>query len=167
MDSLTIGFAPLVGEGGTVLDVACGAGRHTRRLLEQGYQVVAVDIDVAGVADHRDHPRAEIVEVDSEDGRAFPLGGRRFDGVVVTRYLHRPVLPDLVRAVAPGGVLVYETFARGNERFGRPTNPAFLLRQGELLDAVRGELRVLAYEDLIVDQPAPPAIQRVCARREP
>jgi SAM-dependent methyltransferase len=159
-------FAPFVAEGGTVLDVACGAGRHTRWLLERGYRVVAVDIDVAEVADLHGDPRVEVVEADLEDGRPFPLRARRFDGVVVIHYLYRAILQDLVRAVAPGGILVYETFARGNERFGRPTNPAFLLRPGELLDAVRGELRVLAYEDLLVDEPAPAAIQRICARRE-
>ncbi|MGH3755383.1 MAG: class I SAM-dependent methyltransferase [Pseudonocardiaceae bacterium] len=158
-------FAPLMAEGGTVLDVACGAGRHARWLLERGYRVVAVDVDVAGVADLVGHPRVEIVEADLQDGRCFPLRGRRFDGVVVTRYLHRPILPDLVGAVAPGGVLVYETFAWGNECFGRPANPDFLLWPGELLDAVRGELRVVAYEDLVVAEPHPAAVQRICARR--
>jgi len=152
-----------------VLDVACGGGRHTRWLLEQGYRVVAVDVDVGGVADLRGHPGLEIVEADLEDGNAFPLRGRAFDGVVVTRYLHRPILPDIVGAVGPGGVLIYETFAQGltqRGRFGRPTKPDYLLRPGELLDAVSGALRVLAYEDLVVTEPRPAALQRICARRQ-
>jgi len=85
---------------------------------------------------------------------------------VVSNYLHRPLLPVLVDSLEPGGVLIYETFARGNERFGKPSNPAFLLEPGELLDAVRGRLRVVAYEDLVVDEPRPAAIQRICARQE-
>lgn len=158
-------FAPRIPAAGTVLDVACGRGRHTRWLLDSGYAVVAVDVDVGGLADLRGHPRLEVVEADLEDGRPFPLTGRRFDGVVVTAYLHRPLLGDLVDAVGAGGVLVYETFARGHECFGRPTNPDFLLRPGELLEAVRGRLRVVAYED-VVDEQRPAALQRICAVRE-
>lgn len=104
-------------------------------------------------------------ECDLEDGRAFPLAGRTFAVVVVTHYLHRPLLADLVNAVGPGGRLVYETFSVDQPRFGRPTNPAWLLRPGELLDAVRGRLRVRAYEDRVLDHP-PRAVQRICAERE-
>ena len=86
--------------------------------------------------------------------------------MVVTNYLHRPLLPALVESLERGGLLVYETFAIGNERFGKPSNPAFLLRPGELLEAVHGRLRVLAYEDLVVEEPRPAAVQRICARRE-
>lgn len=157
-------FAPRV-PAGVVLDVACGSGRHTRLFLERGHRVVAVDRDVSGVADLRDHPRVEVVAADLEDGTTFPLAARRFAGVVVTSYLHRPLLSALVAAVAPGGVLVYETFARGHERFGPPTNPDFLLRPGELLEAVRGHLRVVADEDLVVDEPRTAAVQRLCAVR--
>jgi SAM-dependent methyltransferase len=149
--------------GGTVLDVACGAGRHARLFLERGQRVVAVDRDVSGMTDLGAHPRLEIVEADLE-ADAWPWPGRRFDAVVVTNYLHRPLLPVLVAAVAPSGVLVYETFADGQQRFGRPTNPAYLLRPGELLDAVRPALRVLAYEDVTTDAPA--CVQRICAARE-
>jgi SAM-dependent methyltransferase len=159
-------FAARVPSGGPVLDLACGLGRHVRLFLARGHPVSAVDIDLSGIADMMDHPQLETLEADLEDGRPFPFAGRRFAGVVVTNYLYRPLIPALVAAVAPGGVLIYETFARGNERFGRPRNPAHLVKPGELLEAVRGKLRVLAYEDLVVDDPRPAAIQRICALNE-
>ena len=103
------------------------------------------------------------IAADLEGGGPWPLGGRRFEGVVVTNYLHRPLLPRLVDSLAPGGVLIYETFARGNERFGRPSNPAFLLAPGELLEAVRGRLQIVAYEHGVVARPKPAVVQRLCA----
>ena len=156
-------FAPLVPAGGAVLDLACGRGRHTRYFLDRGHPVVAIDIDLSGIEDGLDHPRLEAMQADLEDGRPFPLATRRFAGVVVTNYLYRPLFPSLVSAVASGGVLIYETFARGNERFGKPRNPDHLLIPGELLEAVRGALRVVAYEDLVVEVPRPAAVQRICA----
>jgi SAM-dependent methyltransferase len=158
-------WADLVPAGSPVLDVACGSGRHTRFFLDRGHPVVAIDIDVSGVADLEDDPRVEIVPKDLEDGSPFPLRGRHFGGVIVTDYLWRPLFDDLVDAVQAGGVLIYKTFAVGQERFGQPTNPDFLLKPGELLEAVRGQLRVVAYEDLIVDEPRPAAVQRICAVR--
>lgn len=160
-------FVPAAAAGGTGLDLACGGGRHARLLLDRGWRVTAVDRDVRGVADLRDDPRAEILEADLE-GAPWPLlddGGRdrSFGAVVVTNYLWRALLPRIVAAVAPGGMLVYETFARGNERFGRPSNPDFLLSDGELLDAVRGRLAVLAYECLEVAEPKPAMVQRIAA----
>jgi SAM-dependent methyltransferase len=156
-------WAALVRPGGDVLDLACGAGRHARHLASLGFEVVAVDRDPSLFPD----PPAGVtlVAADLESG-PWPFPGRAFDGIVVTNYLHRPLLPVLVSSLEPGGVLVYETFARGNERFGRPSNPDFLLAPGELLEAVRGRLRVVAYEDLVVDDPRPAAVQRLCARRE-
>ena len=148
-----------------VLDVACGSGRHARFLLDRGHRVTAVDRDVSGVADLAGHPRLGAVERDLEDGRPFPEPGREFAAVIVVNYLHRPLLPRLVEAVGPGGALIYETFARGNERFGRPRRPAFLLEPGELLEAVVGRLRVLSYENAISAQPRPAAVQRICAVR--
>jgi len=151
--------------GSHVLDLACGAGRHARLFLERGCRVLAVDRDVSALADLRNNPHLEALEIDLERGSDYPLAGRLFDAVVVVNYLHRPQLADLVNSVAPGGLLLYETFAAGNERFGRPRNPDFLLRPGELLDAVRGRLRVLAYEDLDISEPHPAAVQRIAAHR--
>lgn len=156
-------FADRVPAGGAVLDLAAGGGRHTRLFLALGHPVTAVDRDVAALADLRDNPAATILTADLESDRPWPLGERRFAGIVVTNYLHRPLLPAIVAAVAPGGCLIYETFAVGNERLGKPNNPDFLLRQGELLEAVRGRLTVLAYENLAVSEPRPAIVQRIAA----
>lgn len=149
--------------GGAVLDVACGAGRHARFLARMGFEVDAVDRDPSLFADPP--PGVALLGADIEVA-AWPYPERRFDAIIVANYLHRPLLPTLVESLEPGGILIYETFALGNERFGRPTNPDFLLRPGELLEAVRGRLRVIAYEDLVVDEPRPAAVQRLCARQE-
>lgn len=159
-------FAPLVPARGQVLDVAAGGGRHTRLFLERGHGVVAVDADISGVRHLKGHPRLETIKADLEDGRPFPLAGRSFACVVVTNYLYRRIMPALVAAVMPEGVFIYETFAKGNERFGKPRSPHHLLDPGELLELVRGRLRVLAYEDLIVYEPRPAVIQRICAINE-
>lgn len=156
-------WMPLARPGGAVLDVACGSGRHVRWLARMGFEVCAVDRDTRQLGEVPDG--VEVVEADIESG-PWPFSGRRFDAIVVANYLHRPLLPVMVGALEPGGLLVYETFARGNERFGKPSNPAFLLEPGELLEAVRGRLRVVAYEDRVVEVPRPAAIQRICARRE-
>lgn len=157
-------FADDVAAGGRVLDLACGAGRHARFFLERGCRVTAIDRDLSALAELRGDPRLELLEIDLEQDGARPLAGRSFDAVVVVNYLHRPLMADIVAAVAPGGLLLYETFAVGNERFGRPRNPDYLLAPGELLEAVRGRLRVLAYEDLVLGAPRPAAVQRIAAR---
>lgn len=149
--------------GGAVLDVAAGSGRHARLLARLGFEVDAVDRDKTLFSDPP--PQVELLEADIEAG-PWPYAGRKFDAIVVTNYLHRPLLPVLVESLERGGMLIYETFARGNERFGKPSNPAFLLAPGELLEAVRGKLLVIAYEDLTVEQPKPAAVQRLAARRE-
>lgn len=112
------------------------------------------------------HPRLTAVEADLEDGQPFPLAGQQFAAVIVTNYLFRPLVPEIVAAVADGGWLLYETFALGNEQFGRPTNPEFLLRPGELLESVRPQLRVVAYEDVVIETPRAAAVQRVAATRD-
>ena len=106
-------------------------------------------------------PRVELIEADLEGGSPWPLLGRVFDAVIVTNYLHRPLLPDIVAAVAPRGILIYETFAAGQGRFGKPSNPDFLLRPGELLDAVRDKLIPFAYEQVMLDGPR--IVQRIAA----
>ncbi len=156
-------WAGFVRPGGAILDVACGGGRHARWLAQLGFEVDAVDRDATLFRDPP--PGVALRQADLEAG-PWPYEGRRFDAIVATNYLHRPLLPVLVGSLEPGGLLLYETFARGNERFGKPSNPDFLLAPGELLDSVRGRLRVLGYEDLVVDEPRPAAVQRICARRE-
>lgn len=155
-------FAPLVPKTAPILDLACGSGRHLRHFRGRGHAVAGVDIDLQGVADLQGTEEVELVQTDIEGG-PWPFAGRRFAGIVVANYLHRPLLPVLVAALAPGGVLIYETFAQGNQRFGRPSTPAHLLRSGELLDAVRGSLQVVAYEHGEVASPRAAVVQRLCA----
>lgn len=158
-------FAPLIAAGGHVLDLAAGHGRHTRFLLERGYRVTAADIDVSDLRELAQHERCDIVEADLETGN-WPFIGRTFDGIVVTNYLHRPHFPHLRAALNGGGVLLIESFGAGNERFGRPRNPDFLLRPGELLQAFAGELQVVAYEHGLEQVPRPAVRQRLCAVRD-
>jgi len=159
-------FVNLIPEGRLVLDLACGSGRHSRYLLSLGFRVVCLDRDITAVADLASDEHVELIACDLEDGRPWPLADRGFEGVLVTNYLHRPLLKHLVRAVAPGGALIYETFADGNQAFGHPRNPDFLLNREELLIFSRPELRVVAFEDLLVTEPRPAAIQRIAAVRE-
>jgi SAM-dependent methyltransferase len=156
----------LVAPGGAVLDVASGAGRHARWFAARGHPVTAIDRDTAALATMQGEPNIATVAADIENA-AWPLAAdAAFAAVVVTNYLHRPLFPQLMRALAPGGVLVYETFAQGNETVGKPSNPDFLLKPGELLDAVRGRLRVVAFQDGFLAEPRPAFIQRICAVKE-
>jgi SAM-dependent methyltransferase len=156
-------WSALVAPGARVLDLACGSGRHTRFFAARGATVTAVDRDLAAAAALAALPGVDARVADLE-GAPWPFAGLFFDAVVVTNYLHRPLFPAIVAALAPDGVLVYETFMVGNERFGRPSNPAFLLMPGELLDAVAG-LPVLGFEQGEVQRPKPAVMQRVCAVR--
>ena len=158
-------FAALLPEKSRVLDLACGAGRHTRLLAAAGHSVTAVDRNRTGTEDLSGDRRIRLVTADLEDSSPFPTGGERFDCVLVTNYLWRPLLPAILSAVDRNGLLLYETFTTGNERFGKPRNPDFLLRPGELLDVVRGEFDVIAFEQGVVDDPRPAIVQRICARR--
>ena len=161
-------FAPLI--TGKVLDLACGSGRHTRFFLSRGNPVAAIDRDLSRLADLRNQTGLEIHQLDleadtgpgSQDG---PLPGGPYGGVIVTNYLWRPLLPAIVAAVADGGVLLYETFAAGNEAHGKPSNPDYLLQPRELLDAVNGQLDVVAYEHGLIDTPRRAVVQRICAVR--
>lgn len=157
-------FVHLIPAGGPVLDLACGHGRHARWLRARGWPVTAVDIDLTGVADLVADPQVELLEADLEAGH-WPLADRRFAAVLVTNYLHRPHFRWLPDALAPGGVLLVDTFGRGNERLGRPRNPDFLLAPGELLGAFADRLQVVAYEYGAVDSPRPAVRQRLCAVR--
>jgi SAM-dependent methyltransferase len=157
-------FAPLIRAGGTALDVAAGGGRHVRVLRERSLKVVAVDRTVAPLATFGDDADVELIEADLEGGAPWPLAGRRFDGIVVCNYLYRPLFEPLLQSLAPGGVLIYETFARGNEAFSKPRNPDHLLKAGELLELARGRLQVVAYEHGRLDTGELPGIkQRLCA----
>jgi SAM-dependent methyltransferase len=150
--------------GAAILDLACGRGRHARWFHARGHPVTAVDRDVRGLEDLRGQPQLELIEADLE-GAPWPLPGRRFGAVIVTNYLWRPLFPSILDLVDEGGVLLYDTFARGNEAYGRPTNPDFLLEPGELIEVVRGRLQIVAYEHGRVERPHPAIRQRICAVR--
>lgn len=159
-------FAPFLPKGATVLDVACGGGRHVRYLLDRGCRVTCVDRDVTALADVSD--KAEVIPADLEDGSPWPLGQRAFDCVLVTNYLHRPLFPALLASVAENGCLLYETFALGNERYGRPRNPDHLLRPNELLDLAGDSLMIAAFEQGILHRCGEPrVVQRLYARKYP
>ncbi|MBC9071813.1 methyltransferase domain-containing protein [Thauera sp. CAU 1555] len=157
-------FAPLVRAGGRVLDLACGGGRHARWLAARGYAVEAVDRDAAALAGLRDVPGVTPRQAELEDG-PWPYVGARFDGIVVTNYLYRPRFAELLACLAPDGVLIYETFMLGNERFGKPSNPDFLLRPGELLERLAEGCSIVAFEQGEITASRPAVVQRVCALR--
>lgn len=145
-----------------MLDVACGSGRHGRLFLGAGHPVVFLDRDLRGVADLKSEARAELIEADIEAG-PWPLRARQpFAAVVVTNYLWRPLLPTMLAAVQSGGLLIYETFMRGNERFGKPSNPDFLLKPHELIDLCRDTCDIRAFEQ---GEEANSMRQRICAMK--
>ena len=152
----------LIQAQGKALDLACGAGRHTRIMLDRGFCVAAVDVNIEQMSALRGRPNLELIQADLEHG-PWPFSDATFDGIVVSNYLHRPLFANLLASLRPGGILIYETFAAGNAEFGRPSNPDFLLQPGELLRLVDGKARVIAYEDVYVDAPKPALIQRICA----
>ncbi|OGB21936.1 MAG: SAM-dependent methyltransferase [Burkholderiales bacterium RIFCSPLOWO2_02_FULL_57_36] len=164
-------FASLI-PSGEVLDLACGSGRHARLLAAMGRTVLAVDRDTDALAKIAG-PNITVLQHDLEQdtgaGISWPFAENRFAGIVVTNYLHRPLFPSILASLAPNGVLLYETFARGNGRLGKPSNPAFLLEPGELLEAVcaysASPLQIIAFEDGYIDQPKPAMVQRICAAK--
>ena len=155
-------WSHLVPAGGSVLDVACGHGRHLRWFAQRGHPVTGVDRSPEAITAVADLGRA--VEADIENG-PWPFAGETFDAVVITNYLWRPLLPQIVASVAPGGVLIYETFAAGNETVCKPSRPDFLLQPGELLQVAAG-LHVVAFEDGFTDRPER-FVQRIAAVRKP
>ena len=144
-----------------MLDVACGAGRHAIFFAERGFEVFAVDRDEQALPGS-----IHFVRADLENGAPWPWPGKRFAAIVVTNYLHRPLFPRLAESLEEGGVLMYETFMAGNERYGRPSNPNFLLRPGELLEAF-GALTVAGFEQGVLERTKLAVVQRICAIRGP
>lgn len=159
-------FLHLIPAGGRVLDLACGKGRHTRLLADRGHPVTAVDIDVSGLDGLRNNPHIEIRQLDMETG-AWPFSGEQFAAVLVCNYLHRPHFAWLADTLLPDGILLMETFALGNEAYGRPRNPEHLLAPGELLAAFSPRLQVVAYEQGLELLPRPAVRQRICALNGP
>jgi SAM-dependent methyltransferase len=156
-------FLPGIKKGGDILDVACGGGRHLRLALEQGHSVTGIDRDLSQLEDIATRSDVGLIEADLEADRAFPLKDMAYDGVLVTNYLWRPILSDIIGCVRDDGVLIYETFALGHERHGRPSSPEFLLKNNELLEAVLPRLTVVAYEHGLRGGEYPKIVQRIAA----
>jgi SAM-dependent methyltransferase len=163
-------FEPLLPDG-LILDLACGAGRHSRHLHGMGRQVLAVDRDVQALsALQADGIATFCHDLESTDaGFSWPFEAAKFAGIVVTNYLHRPLFPWMLDSLTDHGILIYETFALGNEKFGKPANPAFLLQPGELIWQLQSNPRVsmhlIAFEQGLTRYPKEAVIQRVCACR--
>ncbi len=165
-------FAPLVPKDAWVLDLAAGGGRHGRYLMHQGCRVVFIDRNTVALEDLVDAPNTKVINANLEDGSdpfgpGGPLEAMTFEAIIVVNYLFRPLMAGLIAAIAPGGVLIYETFSRGNEEFARPRNPNHLLRSGELLNLVGGRMQVVAYEHGRLDITDIPGVkQRLCAVKD-
>ena len=155
-------FADKIEPKGTILDLACGRGRHTNFFLQRGHHVTATDIDISKLEYDKDTNQLKLVQTDLEN-LPWPFSQTSFSAIVVTNYLYRPLFPKIVTALKPHGLLIYETFAKGNEEYGHPKNPAYLLKPGELLSGSFSNLKILAYEDLVITKPNLAAVQRVCA----
>lgn len=157
-------FHGLIKSNGTVLDVAAGGGRHVKYFSDKGFQVIAIDKNTDPLNPFIESHKAEIIEANMETGKPWPLGSRTFDAVIVSNYLYRPHFSDLLDALAPGGIFLYETFALGNEVYHRPRNPDHLLKSGELLSLVQNKLQVVAYQHGIVESGECPGVkQMICA----
>ncbi len=165
-------FAKLAPKTASVLDVAAGGGRHSRVFLDLGHSVTAVDKNVSALTENVLTQNLKIVEFDMENGQSLwagngPLARQTFDVIVVVNYLYRPLFPELLAALAPGGLFLYETFALGNEIYARPRNPDHLLKSGELLDLASSELQIVAYEHGVVENGEIPGVkQRLCAVKD-
>jgi SAM-dependent methyltransferase len=159
-------YSSTIPPGGHVLDLACGGGRHSGHLLDQGYRVTAADKDTSTISERLEgRKNLTIITADLETGddpfaNEGSLGGQKFNGIIAVNYLYRPLMMALINALKPGGVLLYETFARGNEVYSRPRNPDHLLRSGELLDLAAGRLQVLAYEHGLIEADGLPCVRQ-------
>ena len=162
--SWIVKFAPLIKSQGLVLDLACGSGRHAKWLAQQGYQVHALDRDPTVTSSMQGIDGIRITTIDLETVEP-PTFEYSYDGIIISRYLHRPLLSTLASLLKPGGILIYETFMQGNERFGKPSNPDFLLMLDELLNTYSPLLKVLAFEQGEVLEPKPAMLQRICAQK--
>ncbi len=151
--------------GARVLDLACGRGRHARYLASLGYHVIAADRDEAALEVLSEEPGIVTCHLDLEDSSPWPWDAGAFDAVIVTNYLHRPSFEQLCARIHAGGLLIYETFMIGNERFGRPSNPDFLLQPNELLERTAAEFTPIAFEQGEVSVPGAAVVQRICARK--
>ncbi len=149
-------------QGGGVLDLACGSGRHSEFLSGKGYQLTAVDIDITAVTE-ANLQNTSIIQADLER-EAWPFPKGQFSGIVVTNYLWRAHFPHLMKSLKPGGVLIFDTFMVGNEKYGRPSNPKFLLKSEELKIAF-SEMELLAYQEGYQDQPTPAMRQSIVAQK--
>jgi SAM-dependent methyltransferase len=157
-----VNYAPLIRSGGRVLDLACGSGRHAIWLAAQGYIVDAIDRDATAMAAMAGLDNINIQLADLEAATAHQFS-QHYDGIVVSRYLYRPLLPRLAEILKPGGVLIYETFMQGNERYGKPSNPDFLLKPNELLAHYAESLYIVAFKQGDDQTPIPAVMQRICA----
>jgi len=163
--SWIVKFAPLIKSQGLVLDLACGSGRHAKWLAQQGYQIDAFDRDPIATASMQGIDGIHVTTLDLETVEP-PTFEHHYDGIIVSRYLHRPLLATLASILKPGGILIYETFMRGNERFGKPSNPDFLLTPDELLHTYTPLLKVIDFEQGEVAEPKPAMLQRICAQQQ-
>jgi len=163
--SWVVQHAPLIRKGGQILDLACGNGRHAIWLARQGYQVEAVDRDAQAVKGMQGMDNINVIVADVEAGE-WPVTNQRYDGVVISRYLYRPLLGTLAKILNPGGVLIYETFMVGNERYGKPSNPDYLLLPDELLSFYATLLKINSFEQGEEHHPRPTVMQRICATKD-
>jgi SAM-dependent methyltransferase len=157
-------WSGLIQSSGKVLDLACGGGRHSIYLAKLGYCVDAIDRDTSVLDGLKRIEGITVIQHDLESN-LWPFDNDVYDGVVVTNYLHRPLFQNLIRSIKSGGILIYETFSVGNEKFGKPSNPNFLLKPGELLEITREQFRVIAFEEVYLSAPTPAMVQRVCAQK--
>jgi SAM-dependent methyltransferase len=161
-------WAKAIPATGSILDLACGSGRHLQHLAQRGQPVVGIDVDISAAVDLERQPNIALHQRDLEQPDAALsdlLPDADYAGIVVTNYLHRPLLNSLPNHLAAGGILIYETFALGNEKYGRPRNSHFLLRPDELLDAYSGRLNILGFEQGFTATPYPAVMQRICAEK--